>query len=34
MLQLGDFYHEKLSKESFDTLIEDCKAEKITLHDK
>jgi NADH-quinone oxidoreductase subunit E len=34
MLQLGDFYHEKLSKESFDKLIEDCKAEKITLHDK
>ena len=34
MLQLGDFYHEKLSKESFDNLIEDCKAEKITLHDK
>jgi NADH-quinone oxidoreductase subunit E len=34
MLQLGDFYHEKLSKESFDNLIEDCKANKITLHDK
>ena len=34
MLQLGDFYHEKLSKDSFDSLIEDCKAEKITLHDK
>ncbi len=34
MLQLGDFYHEKLSKETFDQLIEDCKAGKITLHDK
>lgn len=34
MLQLGDFYHEKLSKEKFDQLIEDCKAGKITLHDK
>jgi len=34
MLQLGDFYHEKLTKDTFDTLIEDCKAEKITLHDK
>jgi NADH-quinone oxidoreductase subunit E len=34
MLQLGDFYHEKLTKESFDQLVEDCKAGKITLHDK
>ena len=34
MLQLGDFYHEKLTKETFDQLIEDCKAGKITLHDK
>lgn len=34
MLQLGDFYHEKLSKEKFDQLIDECKAGKITLHDK
>jgi NADH-quinone oxidoreductase subunit E len=34
MLQLGDFYHEKLTKDTFDQLIEDCKAGKITLHDK
>ncbi|GAA4759644.1 MULTISPECIES: complex I 24 kDa subunit family protein [Flavobacterium] len=34
MLQLGDFYHENLSKEKFDQLVEDCKAGKITLHDK
>lgn len=34
MLQLGDFYHEKLSKDKFDQLIEECKAGKITLHDK
>ncbi|NHM03224.1 complex I 24 kDa subunit family protein [Flavobacterium celericrescens] len=34
MLQLGDFYHEKLSKEAFNQLIDDCKAGKITLHDK
>ena len=34
MLQLGDFYHEKLTEETFDQLIEDCKSGKITLHDK
>jgi NADH-quinone oxidoreductase subunit E len=34
MFQLGDFYHEKLSKDKFDQLIEECKAGKITLHDK
>lgn len=34
MLQLGDFYHEHLTKEKIDQLIEDCKAGKITLHDK
>lgn len=34
MLQLGDFYHENLSKEKFDQLVEDCKGGKITLHDK
>jgi NADH-quinone oxidoreductase subunit E len=34
MLQLGDFYHEFLTPEKMDQLIEDCKAGKITLHDK
>jgi NADH-quinone oxidoreductase subunit E len=34
MMQLGDFYHENLSPEKIDVLIEDCKAGKITLHDK
>lgn len=32
MLQLGDFYHEKLTKEKIDTLIEDCKQGKINLY--
>ncbi len=32
MLQLGDFYHEKLTKEKIDTLIEDCKQGKVTLY--
>lgn len=31
MLQLGDFYHEKLTEESIDQLIEDCRAGKINL---
>lgn len=31
MLQLGDFYHEKLTKESIDQLIEDCRAGKMNL---
>lgn len=31
MLQLGDFYHEYLTKEKIDTLIEDCRADKIKL---
>lgn len=31
MLQLGDFYHEKLTKESIKQLIEDCRAGKINL---
>lgn len=31
MLQLGDFYHEFLTTEKIDQLIEDCKAGKITL---
>lgn len=32
MLQLGDFYHEKLTKEKIDALIEDCKQGKVTLY--
>lgn len=31
MLQLGDFYHEHLTEEKFDTLVEDCKQGKIKL---
>lgn len=31
MLQLGDFYHERLTREKIDTLIEDCKAGKVDL---
>lgn len=31
MLQLGDFYHEFLTKEKIDQLIEDCKAGKIEM---
>ena len=34
MLQLGDFYQEHLTPEKIDQLIDDCKANKITLHDK
>ncbi|HLN95506.1 MAG TPA: NAD(P)H-dependent oxidoreductase subunit E [Flavobacterium sp.] len=34
MMQLGDFYQEHLTKEKVDQLIDDCKAGKITLHDK
>lgn len=32
MLQLGDFYHEQLTKEKIDALIEDCKQGKVTLY--
>ncbi|MDR2955506.1 MAG: NAD(P)H-dependent oxidoreductase subunit E [Prevotella sp.] len=32
MLQLGDNYHENLTKEKIDTLIEDCKQGKVNLH--
>lgn len=32
MLQLGDFYHEHLTQEKIDALIEDCKQKKVTLH--
>ena len=31
MLQLGDFYHERLTKEKVDTLIAECKEGKINL---
>lgn len=31
MLQLGDFYHEFLTKEKIDTLIDDCIAGKVSL---
>jgi NADH-quinone oxidoreductase subunit E len=31
MLQLGDFYHEFLTPEKMDTLIENCKAGKVEL---
>lgn len=31
MLQLGDFYHEKMTPQKFDQLIEDCKEGKIKL---
>ena len=31
MLQLGDYYHELLTKEKMDQLIEDCKAGKVEL---
>ncbi|MCH4830159.1 MULTISPECIES: NADH-quinone oxidoreductase subunit NuoE family protein [Flavobacterium] len=34
MLQLGDFYHEHLTKEKIDQLIDDCKAGKVQLLDK
>ena len=33
MLQLGDFYHEHLTEEKFDALVEDCKEGKIQLND-
>ena len=31
MLQLGDFYHEKMTPEKIDALIEDCKQGKVKL---
>lgn len=31
MLQLGDYYHEHLTKEKIDQLIEDCKTGKVSL---
>ena len=34
MLQLGDFYHEHLTKEKIDQLIDDCKAGKVQMLDK
>ncbi|KOS07369.1 NADH dehydrogenase [Flavobacterium akiainvivens] len=32
MLQLGDYYYEKLDRPKMDQLIEDCRAGKIDLH--
>ena len=32
MLQLGDYFHEKLTEEKIDTLLEDCKQGKVKLH--
>lgn len=32
MLQLGDYYYEKLDRAKMDQLIEDCRAGKIDLH--
>lgn len=32
MLQLGDYYHEKLTKEKIDALIEDCKQGNVKLY--
>lgn len=34
MLQLGDFYHELLTPEKMDKLIEDCKAGKVEFYSK
>ena len=34
MMQLGDFYKEHLTAAKIDQLIEDCKNDKIQLHDK
>jgi NADH-quinone oxidoreductase subunit E len=31
MLQLGDYYHEFLTRERIDQLIEDCRAGKVEL---
>lgn len=34
MMQIGDFYHENLTKEKIDQIITDCRAGKVILHDK
>lgn len=34
MMQVGDFYHEHLTKEKIDAIIEDCRVGKVVLHDK
>lgn len=34
MMQIGDYYHEHLTKEKIDQIIDDCKAGKVILHDK
>lgn len=32
MLQLGDFYHEHLTEEKIDSLLDDCRQGKVNLH--
>lgn len=32
MLQLGDYYHEHLTEDKIDALLEDCKQGKVKLH--
>lgn len=32
MLQLGDYYHEHLTNEKIDQLIDDCRNQKVNLH--
>lgn|SRR5690606_30353426 len=32
MMQVGDYYHEHLTKEKIDQIIEDCRQDKIKLH--
>ncbi|AWG20600.1 NAD(P)H-dependent oxidoreductase subunit E [Flavobacterium faecale] len=34
MMQLGDFYKENLTKDKIDQIIDDCRDNKIILHDK
>ncbi|UYW01228.1 NAD(P)H-dependent oxidoreductase subunit E [Flavobacterium agricola] len=34
MMQIGDYYHEHLTPQKIDQIIEDCKAGKIIIHDK
>lgn len=32
MMQLGDYYHEHLTKEKIDQIIDDCRQDKIKMH--
>lgn len=34
MMQVGDFYHERLTRERIDAIIEECREGKVILHDK